>query len=212
MPDAIVLDMPASTEYPYNPPYAGFWRRFAASVIDVVIIFALMLIPLILLSVGIGIVLGLILATQPESKPVISGISNLVGWLFGMAMCVGYYGYFETQKAGVTWGRKALGLALISQTGQPVTFGQSALRQVLRGLSNICLGLGHLTQLFTPNRQTVHDMVTKTVVVRTRVQDAWVPWLINGVAFVLWISVIILLVIIGVAAKSLNPALDPNAF
>lgn len=71
-------------------------------------------------------------------------------------------------RTGQTWGRKIVGIRVVSkETGQPIGFGRALGRQLFAGFisANVCY-LGYLWMLWQPQRQTWHDLVVGTVVVR----------------------------------------------
>lgn len=95
-----------------------------------------------------------------------------VGWtallLFyaaGIAFAVWNWG-FKQGTTGSSIGKGVLGLSVLGEaTGQPIGFGPSVLRQIAHFLDAIILYIGFLLPLFTPKRQTIADMLLKTVVV-----------------------------------------------
>lgn len=52
--------------------------------------------------------------------------------------------------------------------GGRISFGRASWRYFAQGLTLLTFGFGYLLQLFTPRRQTLHDLVSGTVVVRPR--------------------------------------------
>lgn len=72
-------------------------------------------------------------------------------------------------RTGQTWGRKIVGVKVIGKdTGQPIGAGKAFLRLLVAGVasSSICY-LGYLWMLWDKDKQTWHDKVINTVVVRT---------------------------------------------
>ncbi len=58
------------------------------------------------------------------------------------------------------------------RTGQPVGVGRAALRDVAHLLDSLVLYLGWLLPVVTAKRQTIADMVCRTVVVREALVEA----------------------------------------
>lgn len=68
--------------------------------------------------------------------------------------------------AGATLGQRLAGLAVTDGGGQAPTMGRAALRAALAVLGTAALGAGLWPALFTESRQTLHDRVAGTFVVR----------------------------------------------
>ena len=67
-----------------------------------------------------------------------------------------------------TLGMQVMDLHLTDLNGDQVSFGRAAGRYLATILSIVTFGIGYLMQLFTSRRQTLHDVVAGTVVVRPR--------------------------------------------
>lgn len=123
-------------------PRAGFWRRFAAALLDGIIL---------------GIVGGILGAILGFDRNGINGISTLLGVL--------YYTYLEGT-TGQTLGKQALGIRVIDLSGGgPIGFGRAFIRYIGRFVSAIVLLLGYLWMLWDKERQTWHDKFANSVVV-----------------------------------------------
>jgi len=121
-------------------PRAGFWRRFAALIVD---------------GIALGIVTGILVAIM--SRNAANGISTLIGLL--------YFSYFEGT-SGQTLGKKALGIRVIDfNTGGAIGFGRALIRYIGRIVSTIPLLLGYLWMLWDKEKQTWHDKFASSVVV-----------------------------------------------
>jgi uncharacterized RDD family membrane protein YckC len=110
---------------------AGFWRRFLASILD------LILITLLIPAVG------------PFFIP--------IGILYFVAMW--------TWK-GTTIGSIVLGLKVIRTDGRPMNFSVSLVRSLSSLFSLFVLGLGFLWAAWDREKQTWHDKIAGTIVVR----------------------------------------------
>lgn len=126
--------------------YAGFWRRFAAMLIDGLIL----LIPWMIVSFVL---------------PVLGGV--MLVFL--------YRPFFESSAIMATPGKLFMGLVVANEQGERVTFKQAVIRWLVSWVSGLCLGIGYLMNLFTPKRQTLHDIVAGTVVLK-REQSQVVDW------------------------------------
>jgi len=147
------------------PAYAGFWRRFLASLIDG-----------ILLNFAYSFVLmalGFLIETfhEPDETPerrlsaLVVGLSVLLG-MFVLLNWL-YVAVFEASSWQATLGKRALGMVVTDLTGSRITFGRASGRFFARYVSGLLLWLGYLIQPFTEKRQALHDMIAGTLVLRT---------------------------------------------
>ncbi|MEY2438177.1 MAG: hypothetical protein QOH64_391 [Acidimicrobiaceae bacterium] len=125
---------------------AGFWARFAAALLDGLIL---------------GVPLNIVVFSVPDAA---SGV-QLIGFLVGIA----YYALLEGGATGQTIGKRALGLRVVDQdTWQPgIGTGRGVGRYFARMLSAIPLGLGYFWMLWDKDKQTWHDKLARTRVVKT---------------------------------------------
>jgi uncharacterized RDD family membrane protein YckC len=71
-------------------------------------------------------------------------------------------------RTGQTWGRKAVGIKVVSKdTGQPIGIGSALGRQLFASfISGTVCYLGYLWMLWDQDKQTWHDKVVGSVVIR----------------------------------------------
>jgi uncharacterized RDD family membrane protein YckC len=135
----VVAQPYGAAPYAGASPYAGFWMRVGAYLLDVLILF----IPLGILSL----------------IPILGIIINIVGvWL-----------YFALQESSVhqaTLGKRALHICVTDQYGRRLSFGQATGRHFSKIISSLILGIGYLMVAFTQKKQGLHDMIAGTLVVR----------------------------------------------
>jgi len=134
-------------------PYGGFWIRLFARIIDVVVL----LIPSVMTSTASNKILG------PETGPILNFMMVLV-------MDFLYFGVLQAELEG-TLGKKALGLALVTEDLDRPTIGTMLLRQVMYTVAALPLGLGVIWLAFSGKKQGWHDLVAKTVVVNRHYLD-----------------------------------------
>ena len=132
--------------------YAGFFRRVAASFIDAFIL----IIPITIfggsagyLNVGFGFSLGV-----------------------GLVIAFLYRPIFESSVLCGTPGKAMMGLVVVSENeGTQLTFKKAFIRFLASYLSLVICYIGYLMQPFTSKRQTLHDMISESVVIRRETPD-----------------------------------------
>nr|WP_174505674.1 RDD family protein [Acinetobacter sp. Marseille-Q1620] len=137
----------------YKYEYAGFWIRLFATIIDTIILLAI-LIPLsiILDATGSGV---------EEIQPQIS-ISELVWQL----LCAVVYIIFWVKYSG-TPGKLLLRLKVLDEaTGNKISITQGIIRYLGYIVSAIVFCIGYFWIAFDSKKQGWHDKMAKTVVVR----------------------------------------------
>jgi uncharacterized RDD family membrane protein YckC len=138
--------------------YAGFWIRFAAALLDgLILAIPLAILGAILESSG---TFGYSVGYSPSYSPLLNLINTAVGVL--------YYGLLEGGPTGQTIGKRACSIRVVDQdTGQPgVGPGRGIGRYFARILSSIPLGLGYFWMLWDSKKQTWHDKLARTVVAK----------------------------------------------
>jgi len=120
--------------------YMGFWIRFAAALIDAVIV------------------------------SIISAAMNWLpyfgGAVFGILLPLLYYWLF-TGLRGQTLGKMVLGIKVVNARGDRPGLGGAALREILGKLiSTIVVCLGFLWIAWDKNKQGWHDWIASTYVVK----------------------------------------------
>jgi uncharacterized RDD family membrane protein YckC len=131
----------ASTDYgDASGPRAGFWRRFAALLVD-------------------GIILGIVgVILRVALKGAGSPLALLVG--------AGYFTLFVGSARGQTPGMSALGIRVISFDGSgSIGYGRAFVRWIGGYLSAVVIFLGYLWMLWDRENQCWHDKLASDVVV-----------------------------------------------
>lgn len=130
--------------------YAGFWRRAASLLLDMLFI-SILVIP-------VGFVFGLL----GEDK--LEGALLVLFWLSIIALVYLYYTLQESGPKQATWGKQIMGLVVSDMQGKKISFGKASARYFARGLSQLPLHLGYVLMLFTERKQTLHDKLSGSVV------------------------------------------------
>jgi uncharacterized RDD family membrane protein YckC len=152
-------------------PYAGFWVRFVALLIDGVILS----IPFFLVAIGLVFRFRSFhfLARGNRFGPPDAAFMGpvILGFFFAFAIFIVvrwvYFAGMESSARQATFGKVAMSVYVTDLKGQPVTFGRATGRffaKIVSGL--IPLGIGYIMAGFTEKKQALHDMIAGTLVVR----------------------------------------------
>jgi uncharacterized RDD family membrane protein YckC len=142
--------------------YGGFWIRVVAYIIDG-----------ILLNIAFGIIgaivgVSLIPAdpTKMDPEQLLAQTGNLqiiavvVTWL--------YFALMESSPRGATVGKMALGLRVVDEQGNRLSFLRATGRFFAKFISTLILFIGYLMVAFTDRKRGLHDIIAGTLVVKTR--------------------------------------------
>ena len=78
----------------------------------------------------------------------------------------GYNRWYMAGTTGQSWGKKALGLKLVSEsTGAPIGAGMAFARDICHFLDSIACYIGWLFPLWDAKRQTFADKILSTIVI-----------------------------------------------
>ena len=167
-------DRPVMAPLPLTAPYAGWWSRVAAQLVDVLVIG----IPAVVLGVvlfgGIGAAFGA--GDEFGVGALIVGVIAYLG-LFLAAFIL--YAPLLMRRPGAqngqTLGKQMLGIRVVKTNGVPMDFTSSAIREVL--VKGIALGMASsiipllpyildgLWPLWDDENRAIHDFIVDTRVV-----------------------------------------------
>ncbi|MDP3696092.1 MAG: RDD family protein [Desulfocapsaceae bacterium] len=134
--------------------YAGFWKRFAAAVIDAIVT-----------TIGglvIGFIFGMAMVAGGTKDP---AILNGMGNILGIILCWIYFAAMESAPSQGTLGKMALGIKVTDLDGNKIGFGKATGRHFGKILSGIILGIGFIMVAFTQKKQGLHDIMADCLVV-----------------------------------------------
>jgi uncharacterized RDD family membrane protein YckC len=135
-------------------PISSISRRFAAMLID-------------------GIIICIPVAIAAHVIPILGGLVLLFL----------YYPVFESSRIQATIGKHLMGIQVSSLSGGRIGFKDACLRLLIKLVSTIFLFLGHFLAFFTEQKRAAHDLIAQTVVVygraETSLADAWAEQLRN---------------------------------
>ena len=127
--------------------YATFWERFAAAFIDGII-------------VGAFIAMLTFLFSGEFMKPSleISGLRLLIG--------VFYSAILNSSPKQATWGKQAMNIKVSNLEGGRISFLNAVGRFFATYISMITLLIGYFMMLWDDKKQTLHDKIASTLVVK----------------------------------------------
>ena len=140
-----------------TPMYAGFWLRFAAYLIDSILL-GLIFFPL---GLGLGLIMGATGNNQnPELMMGLNGglnmVSLVVTWLYSSLL--------ESSSWQGTVGKKLIGLRVTDLDGRRISFGRATGRHFGKILSGLICLVGFIMAAFTEKHQALHDQIAGTLV------------------------------------------------
>ena len=139
-------------------PYAGFWRRFIAYVIDLVI--------LGIAAQGMSFIAGIILAiTSADVERSLPALKAMLLVLY-IALCWLYFATFESSARQATPGKAMLRMHVMDEDGDRLSFFCASIRYFAKYVSGLFLCAGFVMASFTERRQALHDMAAGSIVVK----------------------------------------------
>ena len=152
-------------------PYAGFWLRFLAYIIDSVLagivfgIFALLVVAI----VGVGYFRTIFEGLNGEDSTIPVAFISLIllASAFSVLITWVYFAWMESSQYQGTLGKMALGLIVSDLQGRPISFARASGRffaKIITGM--IPFGIGYIMAGFTEKKQALHDMIAGCLVLR----------------------------------------------
>jgi uncharacterized RDD family membrane protein YckC len=146
----------------------GFWRRLWSHLIDRFIL------GVVLLPVSFMVFVPMlanesidwtdtdqpaeVLAALMGAMLTLAFLALLGSWL--------YFALMQSSSRQATLGQLALGLRVTDLEGRRISFARASGRLFATMLTGLTFGIGYLTVLFKTKKQTLHDLVAGTLVVR----------------------------------------------
>jgi uncharacterized RDD family membrane protein YckC len=148
-------------------PLASWGSRVGATLID----WLILLVPVVILTI---IVVGI--AAGSDTGAIVTGALGLLAYLIVALAYAPVLMAREGPNNGQTWGKQLVGIRVVRDTGEPMNFGWSALREIavkglLVGIASSILPLipwllNYLWPLWDDTNRALHDIVCSTHVVR----------------------------------------------
>jgi uncharacterized RDD family membrane protein YckC len=156
----------SATAAPAAVQYAGFWRRFAASLIDGLIVGA---VPTIIYYglMGAGVLHMPEIADEEDIGPYISWMIrySLISNGVMIVLQTLYFAIMESSSKQATLGKMVLGIIVTDADGKRISFGRAVGRNLGKIVSQIILFIGYLMIAFTEKKQGLHDIMANCLVV-----------------------------------------------
>jgi uncharacterized RDD family membrane protein YckC len=152
-------------------PYAGFWLRAVAYIIDSIVLGVIfgVLFLIGIAIVGVGSVHTMVRGMDSgDAEPPVAFILMIifVGFL-GLIASWLYHAYLESSPNQGTLGKMALGLIVTDLQGRRISFGHATGRFFAKIITSLIpLGIGYMMAGFTEKKQALHDMIAATLVLR----------------------------------------------
>jgi uncharacterized RDD family membrane protein YckC len=137
--------------------YASFWARFAAVLIDQVLMTCVSLVLVFFIGVVQAAGGG---RDMSAVQSLINVISIVIVWV--------YYAGLESSSQMATFGKRLLGLKVTDLQGQRIDFGRATGRYFGKILSGLALLIGFFAMLWDDKSQTWHDKMAGCLVVKAR--------------------------------------------
>jgi len=177
----VEIETPEHVAFSYT--IAGIGSRAAAAIIDQLIIWFVMVTMLLLAAILYGALAG---GGMMDSVERAFGSWVMAAmYLGGFALSWGYFVFFEALSDGQTPGKKVFGLRVVQDGGYSISFGASAVRNLVRVLDaqpGFFYFVGMASAIFSRTSKRVGDHVAGTIVVHERVPEFAPAVAVRGLA------------------------------
>ena len=134
--------------------YAGFWIRFWAMMVDVLIFMPLWILQAVFQKI----------ADRAESLQ--ASTSVLILTIAGIVIQWLYFALFESGGWQATFGKRLMGLRVSDLSGNRISFGRASGRYFSKFISSIIFCIGYIMAGLTDKKQGLHDKIAGTLVLR----------------------------------------------
>ncbi|MGG0644760.1 RDD family protein [Sporosarcina gallistercoris] len=155
----IALESSASHEQGFMKKPAGFWIRFWAYLIDIIIV---------------GAVSGLLV--KPIFRVIDFPIKDPIFLLYSpykLIMLALFLAYFllMTKFFSQTAGKMIMGIRVVKKSGEPLGWGTLIFREVVGRYISKTLLIPYLLVIFMPRKESLHDLFADTEVVHEQIYE-----------------------------------------
>lgn len=134
--------------------YAGFWIRFWAALVDLLVLAPPLVLVLFLISFG---------------EENVDGLGLIAQLIFSFIIYPFYFSFFESSSWQATPGKRLLGLRVTDLNGYRISLSRAIRRNVSKFLSGLILYIGYIMVGLTEKKQALHDKLAETLVVYRKV-------------------------------------------
>lgn len=160
---AFVQKLKEGATFDGNFRYAGFWIRFGAKIIDIII--------LTVVTYAISFILGIFFDVSsmtidpenpviPEGYFLMAGIQAII--IIAIRAC---YSTYLIGRFGATVGKMACGLKVITPSGGRVSYPRALGRFFAEWISVIIIYIGYIMVAFDSEKRALHDRICSTRVI-----------------------------------------------
>jgi uncharacterized RDD family membrane protein YckC len=158
--------------------YAGFWKRVAAYIIDIIVLY----VPNLLIEKAFGMA-----AAREAMKQALANAAGDPGammaaqahfyatmwpaFLATFVLAWWYYALCESSAWQATVGKLALGIRVTDMEGRRLKLGRALIRYPAMILSTLIIFIGFLMVAFTRRKQGLHDILAGTLVLNGRASE-----------------------------------------
>lgn len=155
--------------------YAGFWIRFAASLLDSIIIGIPITIIMFIVMISIfGASVGFEALMDPaymenemtDQQALLFLGAYLLSILISFILTLVYYAGMQASKWQGTVGKKLLGLVVTDLKGNRISFWRAFGRYLAMAFLSSIFMIGYIIAAFTEKKQSLHDLIAGTLVLK----------------------------------------------
>lgn len=160
--DVEEYNAPAMTIDLASVKLAGFWRRFAANLLDTLVLAAG------ILAVWL-IVAFIMFAALPEDvhdlPPKLDAALSHIMWASVVIVPWLYFAFMESSPKQTSLGKLAMKMAVTDHEGKRISFWRASGRHWGKLVSGLLLCIGYVMAAFTEKKQALHDLMAGTLIV-----------------------------------------------
>lgn len=173
-PGGYAPPVPRSTG-PGGVPLAEFGERLLAYLLDGLVLAAILILPAVAVMVALLVPYAHAVDSAANGQPHVAVIVGSFFWMFVLIFGLQFLGTYLYQvtyqlRAGQTVGKRVMRLKVVDAgSGAPMAAAAARKRWIIHLLFGFVGPLAYLDglwQLWDPQKQTLHDKVARTVVVR----------------------------------------------
>ena len=141
--------------------YGSIWARIGGGLIDILIV-------IIITGIVVfcwGLLVGLQGKEAHLSQALQTEIWSARGFVVGLIVDALYTIGMQASASQATYGQKASDLVIVKSDGSKPSTGVIIARYLLSLISSILIKIGYIVAIFTKRKQTLHDLISDTVVI-----------------------------------------------